>query len=222
VPPGHEIYGALIAPDGTSPGEFPVFTSPGEQVFPSVAFDGTNYLVAWRDTRSGSGPSEDTDIYGVRVNAAGAVLDSPEIAIVTAPRTQGGPQVAASRIFGKRVAPDGSLLDGPASGDGIAIATAPVANYGATVGYVGDSYFVAWAVGSYPSFGTAGIYGVKVSTTGTLVDGSANTLGPSLSGVPPDGTRFGRPRIASKGTEALLVWAQIGGGVDILGKVLDP
>lgn len=88
--------------------------------------------------------------------------------------------------------------------------------------FIGDHYFVAWSVGSYPSFGTAGIYGVKASTAGALVDGSADTLGPSLSGTPPDGSRYGRPRLASKGSEALLAWPQIGGGVDVLGRVIDP
>lgn len=240
---GHEIYGARIAPDGTNLGEFPIFTSPGEQVYPDVAFDGTNYLVVWRDTRTGSGPSADTDVYGVRVSPAGAVLDIPEIAIVTAPRTQGEPKVASSggnwlvvwndidqlgtspppdgRIFGKRVAADGALLDGPASADGIAIATALVANYGAVVGYVGTDYVVAWGVGAYPQFGTAGIYSARVSTDGVL-DGAPGTLGPSVSGTPPSGAWYVQPRISSRGTEALVTWIKRGSSVDVLGAVVRP
>jgi len=240
---GHEIYGARITPAGANLGEFPVFTSPGEQVFPALAFSGTNYLVVWRDTRSGSGPGEDTDVYGVRVSPAGAVLDSPEIAIVTAPRTQGEPKVASSggnwlvvwndigqlgtspppdgRIFGKRVAADGSLLDGPADADGIAIATALVENYGAVVDYVGADYVVVWSVGSYPSFGTAGIYSARVSASGVLA-GDPNTLGPSVSGTPPDGSRYVQPRISSGGTEALVTWIKRGPGVDVMGAVIRP
>jgi len=176
VSPGHEIYGARITPNGVNLGEFAVFTSPGEQAFPNLAFDGTNYLVVWRDTRTGSGPTADTDIYGVRVSPSGVVLDDPAIAIVTAPRTQAEPHVASSgsnwlvvwndigqlhtspppdgRIFGRRVAPDGSVLDGAPDTDGIAIATAPVANSWANVAFVGNNYFAAWSVGSYPSHGT--------------------------------------------------------------------
>jgi hypothetical protein len=240
---GHEIYGARIAPDGTNLGEFPIFTSPGEQVFPDVAFDGTNYLVVWRDTRSGSGPTDDTDVYGVRVSPAGTVLDTPEIAIVTAPRTQGEPKVASSgtnwlvvwndigqlgtspppdgRIFGKRVAADGSLLDGPASADGIAIGTAAVPNYGAVVGFVGSDYFVAWGVGSYPSFGTAGIFGASVSTDGVR-DGAPDSLGTAISGEPLASSWYVQPRIASRGDEALVTWIKRGPNVDVMGVIVRP
>ena len=44
----------------------------GRQTNPSVAFDGTNYLVVWMDWRIGW----DTDIYGARVDQSGAVIDS--------------------------------------------------------------------------------------------------------------------------------------------------
>jgi hypothetical protein len=241
---GHEIYGARISSGGTHLGEFAIFTSPGEQSVPSVAFDGTNFLVVWSDTRSGSGPSDDTDVYGVRVSPAGIVLDDPPIAIVTAPGFQGEPQVASSgsnwlvvwndtgplgsspppdgRIFGKRVAANGSLLDGPASAEGIALATAPVANYGAAVAFVGIRYRVVWAVGSYPIFGPAGIYGVKVSTNGQLIGGSADVLGPSISGTPPDNYRYDRPQIASRGTDALVTWSNVGNEPDILGRIIRP
>jgi len=183
----------------------------------------------------------------VRVSPSGVVLDDPAIAIVTAPRTQAEPHVASSgsnwlvvwndigqlhtspppdgRIFGRRVAPDGSVLDGAPDTDGIAIATAPVANSWANVAFVGNNYFAAWSVGSYPSHGTSGIYGSTISTGGQLVGGTAETLGPSISGTPPDNSRYDRPRIASRGQDALLVWAHFGASlnsIDILGDVIEP
>ena len=65
----HEIFGARVSPDGQVLDQEPItiFEGPGEQVFPTVAFDGSNYLVAWRDTPFGSGPSEFTDVSGARV-----------------------------------------------------------------------------------------------------------------------------------------------------------
>jgi hypothetical protein len=57
---------------------------------PSVAFDGTNYLAVWADARDG----RDTDIWGVRVSQAGAVLDPTGIKIAAAPGIQSAPTVA--------------------------------------------------------------------------------------------------------------------------------
>jgi hypothetical protein len=77
-------------------------------------------------------------------------------------------------------------------------------------------------VGSYPIFGPAGIYGVKISTNGQLVGGSADVLGPSISGTPPDNYRYDRPQIASRGTDALVTWSNVGNEPDILGRIIRP
>ncbi|MCW5800911.1 MAG: hypothetical protein KIT31_00750 [Deltaproteobacteria bacterium] len=60
------------------------------QVTPSIAFDGTNYLVVWSDTRL----SRDADIFGTRVTPAGQILDANNIAIATGPGVQSNPVVA--------------------------------------------------------------------------------------------------------------------------------
>ena len=46
---------------------------------PAIALDGANYLVVWTEGDIGN-----YDVYGARVSAAGAVLDSGNIAICTA------------------------------------------------------------------------------------------------------------------------------------------
>ncbi len=245
-PPGHEIYGARVSPAGVNMGEFALFTSPGAQHSVDLAFDGTNYLVAWRDTRTLL--TEDYDIYGTRVSPAGVVLDAPAFGIVTAPGIQGAPQVASNgnnwlvawidvgattivspppdgRIFARRVAPDGSMLDGTSDTIGIGIGTSPVSNHSPTATYNGTNYFVAWAVGSYPNSGPAGIYGATVTGAGQLVGGSADTLSPSISGAPPNASQFVRPAVASNGQDAFVAWGHIGSGpgtVDILGNVIEP
>lgn len=59
------------------------------QQHPSVASDGTGYLVVWDDGRSAT-----TDIYGARVTSAGAVTDSSGLAIATETGAQINPSVA--------------------------------------------------------------------------------------------------------------------------------
>ena len=56
---------------------------------PSVAFSGSQFLVVWRDSRSGR-----SDIYGTRVSNTGAILDTGALAINAAAGTQDNPTVA--------------------------------------------------------------------------------------------------------------------------------
>ena len=224
----YEIYGARVTPTGGALGEFPIFTAPGEQVFPALAFDGTNYLVIWRDTRSGSGPSIDTDLFGTRVTSAGNILDPLGIAIATAPGIQepGGiafdgtnylvvwnhmPMTNMSpppdgKIFGRRITPAGDLLDGTASSDGIAISTGTFSNHSSSVAFAGSNYIVAWAVGSFPNFPPAGIFAARVSRNGTRIDGLPVELGVPLSGNPATSSQLVYPVAASLGQSALISW----------------
>ncbi len=76
-------------------GEFLIDTNlvyipePHDQTSPSVAFDGTNYLVVWHDGRGDIG-----NIYGARVDPSGHLLDPAGFAISTAEERQLYPSVA--------------------------------------------------------------------------------------------------------------------------------
>jgi hypothetical protein len=88
-----DIYAARVSQSGTvlDPGGFPVSTASESQDYPSVAFDGTNYLVVWEDDRT----SYDGDIYGARVTPGGRVLEPAGIKICDLSPAELYPQVVA-------------------------------------------------------------------------------------------------------------------------------
>lgn len=97
---------------------------------PSIAFDGTQYFVAWQTTRPTANNIAVGHIYGTRVSKEGGALDG-ELVICNAFLLQGSPRVAAhprngffvvwddyrtsldsADIYGGRISSEGQLLDG--------------------------------------------------------------------------------------------------------------
>lgn len=226
----HDIFGARVTPGGQVLDEFSIFSATGGQISPSVAFDGVNFLVAWSDTRSGSPVGPDADIFGARVTPGGVILDPDGISISTAAGIQDAPQVSFDGtnyfvawvdgrndvtssqpglgIFGTRVDPDGTLLDGPPDTGGLAIS----ATTGQTVGrhlavaFDGASYITISSVETYSTFPPAGIFAARVSTTGNVVDGGLDIMGISISEPECFSCRLLHPRILFGDGTSLVTW----------------
>ncbi|MEC4684471.1 MAG: fibronectin type III domain-containing protein [Nitrospirota bacterium] len=129
-----DIFGQLVDKSGNHIGNvIPVITAPGHQgLQPSIAFDGTNYLVTWIDTSSEISnwfvcdADEGTcwDIYGQYISTAGNLVGS-ELTINTDPGNQmamvffGGAKYLVEIVDGVSVAPSGCTEGCYAVGDDV-------------------------------------------------------------------------------------------------------
>jgi hypothetical protein len=217
-------------------GEFLIDTSivyistPNDQGYSSIAFDGTNYLVVWADRRSWY-----WDIYGTRVNQSGVILDSNGIRISTAINDQQSPSVAFdgtnylvvwrdqrsgsyADIRGARVTPSGIVLDS----NGITISTAPYSHYTPSVAFNGANYLVVWT--GARSGDTSDIYGSRVNQTGVVLDTNGIAISTAVR-------QQYSPFVVSDGADYLVVWQDernsfypdiYGARINQAGVVLDP
>ncbi len=211
--------------DGERSGEFLIDTSvvytgaAYSQTYPAIAFDGTNYLVVWTDGRSGS-----QDIYGVRVDTSGTVLDPSGILISPADDDQRCPSIAfdginylvawldyrsyfGCDIYGARVSPSGTVLE-PL---GIPVSVADDEQLYPSIAFDGTNYLVVWEDWRSGS----DIYGARVTSSGRVLD---------ISGIPISTAGYAQywPSIAFDGTNYLVVWEDYRNGLpDIYGAWVD-
>jgi len=197
---------------GSVLGPFTDTASPG--VPPGLAFDGTNFLVAWADWRAGW---DSPDIYGTRLRRDGVPVNPAPFPIATAAGTQTTPSVAfdgtrylavwsdtrsdpsSSDIYGARIRRSGAVLDP----DGIAISTAP--NPQATPEVTANGPFlVAWSDKRTGDYFNDEIYAARVRGNGTVVDGdgvpiatgSTREISPAVVRGPGNGFRVVYQRYA--------------------------
>ena len=209
------VYSARVGTGGTVIDPDGIHTSPllYNQFEPDVAFDGTNYLVAWGDYRSGT----NRDIYGTRVAPDGTVLDPAGIPLCTQGNWQGVASVefgdslylvawgdlrTGFDIYGTRVTPAGEVLD-PGS---ITICRYEQIQLYPDISWTGDHWLVVWHDWRNHEYD---IYGTRVTEAGTVLDpsslpictGNRNEYHPvvatadSTSLVTWDDTRDGSSRI---------------------------
>lgn len=154
----------------------------GQQDTPAVAFDGTTWLVVWRDFRGGQG----SDIYATRVDAMGTVLDPGGLPISVTAGGQYQPAVTfgagqyyvsfsdtragGSDIYGTRVSTAGVALDGT----GLSLTNATGLQVNSDVVFNGTDYLVVWEDLRRGGTDSPDIYGTRVTTAGVVLDPTPN------------------------------------------------
>ncbi|MFZ1946217.1 MAG: T9SS type A sorting domain-containing protein, partial [bacterium] len=109
--PYADIYAARLATDGTvrDPAGLAVSAASYDQLYPTLAFEGTYWVVAWQDMRR---LATRPDIFAARVDTTGVVLDATGFVVSNESYNQLAP-AAASGIPGQTVIAYSSFTHAP-------------------------------------------------------------------------------------------------------------
>lgn len=220
----YDIYGARVDADGTvlDTNGFEISVLSGiRQYNPQVAFDGTNYFVVWHHSVSGSGLGY--DLYGVRVDTSGTVLDTT--AIIEVVGHQLNAQLAfdgtnylvvwrerrttSYNVCGLRVDPSGTVLDP----GGFLISMAPYMQYRPAVSFDGTNYLIVWEDYRDDFTNKCDIYGARVDATGTILD-------PNGIAICTEESKNVEPNVAFDGTNYFVVWQDHRNYPDVYGQFI--
>ena len=202
----HLLYGRLVTPAGVAvgAGPFPIGPRGQNELYPDVAFDGTNFLVAWQQQPGTASDPPDISVAAARVSEAGVVLDSNGFPVSNTGHGSYTPRVAFGGgqylvtwqdgrntanytegfdIYGARIDPSGLLLDGTVATGGLRISGYPMPEAGyPRAAWTGSEFFVTWtAYGIYAPIPQAGVFAARVSPTGVVNRGGGD-YGICLSG----------------------------------------
>src|SRR6185295_11972899 len=106
-------------------------------------------------------------------------------------------------VYAMRVSTAGALGDGTAATGGVAISTAAQSQGQAAVAFDGTNHLIVWIDSRALVIGPYDIYGMRVSRTMALQDGTAATGGFLISSAANAQTK---PAAAYDGTNYLVVW----------------
>ena len=211
---GTQLYGVFIAPATAqaSGAAFPIAPDTAFQDSPAVAFDGTNYLVAWVE--------EPGLLEAVRVSAAGAVLDATPIGIalqsslccgymspsvsfdgtnylVTYRDPRGQSSTFNATVSAARISKAGVLLDGTLAAAGIVVTSAPGVPLGHVASVFRDgAHWIVWESG-----GPNALSASRVSPAGTVPSAWQN----GFPLVPATG-EVSSPAIAAGSSAGYVTW----------------
>ncbi len=206
--PQDDVFGARVTRAGVvlDRDGIRISTAAEQQLDPSVAFDGSRFLVVWTDTGSGSG-----DISGARMTTTGMVLDANGFVISSGPKGQGDPVVAFDGtrylvawseesgelydIFGARVSRAGKTLDPKP----IRISRGGRAWDAPAVAFGDENYLVAWT--DWETGYSQDILGARVSRGGSVLDPQGVLIARSEN---DDGGQS----VAFDGSNYLVVWTE--------------
>jgi hypothetical protein len=179
-----DVFAARFDSTGTVLDDPALLLAPGENSErpARVAFDGTNYLLVWEDTRGDDAP----DIYCARADAEGVLLDESGVLVAGGAGPQTDPEVSfdgdnylvvwkdvpAGETDGDvrcaRVTTSAVVLDSP----GIAVAVTSAEETDPSVCFDGENHVVAWNSGS-------AVKAARVSPSGIVLDPSGVTVAAS-------------------------------------------
>ncbi len=206
-----DLYGARVTPGGSVLGEFPILALAGEQRDPALAFGAGNSLVVFTDTSQAT-----SEVRAVRIAPDETVLDPTGFDLALNALAEDEPALSfdgtnhlvvwqrqspnfARDVLATRVAPDGTVLDGPA----LALAATGANHAHPSVAFDGTNSLVSWQV---ESFGAgASIRAARLTPAGALLDG-APTAGGLLVELPPSSARLVYPVLARGTSNLLLAW----------------
>ncbi|HAM72597.1 MAG TPA: hypothetical protein DCM86_13225, partial [Verrucomicrobiales bacterium] len=181
------IYGTLVLSTGevAIPDGQPICQSAGQQSIPCVTWDGGNYLVLWRDTRTGT-PA----IFGRQVSPSGSPLGDPEGFIVSGsaqgedvPWAVGAGQQISMMVYQTRL-PDQLGRIGIRVANGTGHRPPAFTSTPGTTASAGGLYQYEIRVAS-PDTPTPGITGLQLPGWLTLTDHGDGTA--TLRGIPQAG-----------------------------------
>jgi hypothetical protein len=197
---GHSVRLARVSGGAIQQTDLPVISASSDQHEPAISWNGTHYLVVWRDIRRPDGG----DIYGARVAPTGEVLDAEGFAISTGSGTERNAsatwngsrwfvvwqdsRAGTEQLLGARVTP-AAVVEEP---DGLVLSPPEAAHTLPQVTWNGTHYLLVW-------WGGLGhIYAVRVDAAGAVVGGP---LALGQNGVKP-----ARPVVATSGEDFVVAW----------------